>query len=135
MPSPEERLAQLEAEEAIRNLLFRYLRAYDARDLTALAEAFEPERREAAMDALLQRMPPGRTFHLASEPVLTHVSEDEVVGVTTCRAEAESGEEWIIAGMVYTDRFVRRDGRWYLAERQHEMSYASDVLSRPASES
>jgi hypothetical protein len=132
MPSVEARLAELEAEEAIRNLVFRYLRAYDARDFAVLAEAFDPQTREAGMAAMRQRMPAGRTFHLGAEPVFTHVSPDEVTGVTTCRAEAEVGEQWLVGGMVYHDRFVRRGERWYLAERRPEIAYMSDVLSRPS---
>ena len=131
MSTFEERLAELEAAEQIRNLVFGYARAYDARDFDALAACFDPDGREASMAALRTRIQPGRTFHLAAEPVLIFDGPEAARGVTTCRAEAEVGEQWIVAGMVYRDRFVRRDGRWYLAVRDAEMAYASDVLSRP----
>jgi len=126
------RLARLEADEQIRGLVAGYARAYDARDFEALAEIHDPQIREAAMAGLRERMQPGRTFHLAAEPVITHHGPDEAAGVVVCRAEAEVGDQWVVAGVVYTDRYVRRADRWYLAERQHEMAYASDVLSRPA---
>jgi SnoaL-like domain len=128
------RLAQLEADEQIRNLVAGYARAYDARDLEALAELHDPQIRDAAMAALRGRMQPGRTFHLTAAPVITHHGPDKAGGVVVCRAEAEVGDEWLVVGVVYTDRYVRRGDRWYLAERQHEIAYASDVLSRPAPE-
>ncbi len=125
-------LARLEAAEQIRNLVAGYARAYDARDLEALAELHDPQIRDTAMASLRDRMQPGRTFHLTAEPVITHQGPDEAGGVVVCRAEAEVGDQWLVVGVVYTDRYVRRDDRWYLAERQHEIAYASDVLSRPA---
>ena len=132
MSTPEQRLAELEAAEQIRNLVFGYARAYDARDFDALAAVFDPETRDASMAALREQVQPGRTFHLAAEPVLSFEGADAASGVTTCRAEAEVGEQWIVAGVVYRDRFVRRDGRWYLGSRDHQLAYASDVLGRPA---
>jgi hypothetical protein len=131
MPTTEQRLAELEAAEQIRNLVFGYLRAYDARDFEAVAETFDPLTREESMAALRARTQPGRTFHLAAEPVLTFEGPDAASGVVTCRAEAEVGEQWIVAGMVYRDRYLRRGERWYLASREAEVAYASDVLSRP----
>ena len=131
MRTIDDRLAELEAAEQIRNLIFGHARAYDARDLAALAELFDPQIRGAAMAELQAGLQPGRTFHLVAEPVLTGLSGDTATGVVTCRAEAEVGESWIVAGVVYTDRYVRRGERWYIAERQHELAYASDVLSRP----
>jgi SnoaL-like domain len=130
--SPVARLARLEADEQIRNLVAGYARAYDARDLEALAEIHDPQIREAAMARLRAQMQPGRTFHLTAEPVITHHGPDDAGGVVVCRAEAEVGDQWLVIGVVYTDRYVRRADRWFLADRQHEVAYASDVLSRPA---
>lgn len=128
------RLARLEADEQIRGLVAGYARAYDARDFDALAEIHDPQIREAAMAGLREQMQPGRTFHLTAEPVITHHGPDEAGGVVVCRAEAEVGDQWLVIGVVYNDRYVRRADRWYLAERRHEIAYASDVLSRPARE-
>jgi len=132
MTALEDRVALLEAEQQISQLVARYALAYDARDLTMLAALHAPELREAAMALLTRQLPPGRTFHLTADPVITFEGEGAARGVVVCRAERESGVEWIVSGVRYEDRYVRQDGSWYLAERVAHVAYASDVLSRPA---
>jgi hypothetical protein len=124
-------LARLEALEQIRQLVARYAVAYDARDLATLAALQAPDLRADAMAHLVAHLPAGRTFHLTAEPVITFHSPDEAQGVVLCRAEREAGEEWIVSGLRYEDRYARHDGRWYLAERTEHVLYTADVLSRP----
>lgn len=126
-----DRVDRLEAAEQIRQLVARYAVGYDARDLPALAALHAPEVRDAAMAGLRAGLPAGVTFHLTAEPVITFEGPDAARGVVVCRAETEAGDEWIVAGLTYQDRYVRRDGAWYLAERTTHTAYAADVLSRP----
>ena len=115
------RLARLEADEQIRNLVAGYARAYDARDLDALAEIHDPQIREAAMDGLRDQMQPGRTFHLTAEPVITHHGPTRPAASSSAgprRRSATSGwsSEWSTptatsgAAIVGTRRTSARDG-------------------------
>ena len=79
---------------------------------------------------LLHPLPPGVTFHLTASPVLSF-SDEEARGTVLCRVEREAGDEWIVAGLTYSDRYVRRDGSWFFASRTSQVRYAADVLSRP----
>ncbi len=127
----EQRLATLEAAEEIRSLVARYAVAYDARDLTALADLHAPDVRERALAALVAALPPGRSFHLTADPDVTFTAPERARAHVVCRREQESGEEWIVAGVVFSDEYVRRDGRWYLQSRSERVTYAADVLARP----
>lgn len=131
MPAFEDRLAHLEAEERIRQIVARFALAYDARDLEALAVLHAPEVRERAMAALVARMPAGRTFHLTAAPVINLDGPDTAHGTIVARAEYEDGAEWIVCGVAYTDRYVRIEDEWYLFERKSELTYRADVLGRP----
>ena len=124
-------LDRLESAEQIRNLVARFAMAYDARDLVTIAGLYAPEVREELMKTLLERMPKGRTFHLTAPPVITCESADVARGDVVGRSEAEVGEQWLVMGVRYTDRYVREGGTWYLHSRDLRRLYASDVLARP----
>lgn len=126
-----EPVERLEAVEQIRQLVARYAVACDSRDLAALAALHAPDVRESAMAALTAELPEGRTFHLTADPVLTFNGPGAASGVVVCRAECEVGEEWIVSGIRYEDRYVQRKGRWYFAGRIRHVLYAADVLARP----
>ncbi len=124
-------LDQLESAEQIRNLVARFAMAYDARDLVTIAGLYAPDVREELMKTLLERMPKGRTFHLTGSPVVTFESADVARGDVVGRSEAEAGEQWMVMGVRYADRYVRVGGTWYLHSRDLRRLYASDVLARP----
>ena len=127
----EDRVAQLEAEERIRQIVARFAVAYDSRDLEALSALYSPEVRESAMAALTARIPAGRTFHLTAAPVISIDGPDAAHGTVVARAEYEDGAEWFICGVVYSDRYVRVEDEWYLLERTSKLTYRADVLGRP----
>ena len=127
----EDRVAQLEAEEQIRQIVARFAVAYDARDLETLAALHSPQVREATMAALVPRIPTGRTFHLTATPVITLDGPDTAHATVVARAEYEDGAEWFVCGVVYNDLYVRLDGDWYLSERTSKLTYRADVLGRP----
>ena len=124
-------LDRLESAEQIRQLVARFAMSYDARDLDTIAGLYAPDVREGLMATLLERMPKGRTFHLTASPVLTFETADIAYGDVVGRSEAEVGEEWMVMGVRYSDRYVRIDGTWYLHSRELQRLYASDVLARP----
>jgi predicted lipid-binding transport protein (Tim44 family) len=124
-------LDRLESAEQIRNLVARFAMAYDARDLVTIGGLYAPDVREELMKTLLERMPKGRTFHLTGSPVISFESADVAHGDVVGRSEAEVGEQWLVMGVRYTDRYVRTGGTWYLHSRDLRRLYAADVLARP----
>ncbi len=124
-------LDRLESAEEIRQLVARFAMSYDARDLDTIAGLYAPDVREGLMATLLERMPAGRTFHLTASPVLTFETADVAYGDVVGRSEAEVGEQWMVMGVRYSDRYVRSGGTWYLHSRELQRLYASDVLARP----
>jgi predicted lipid-binding transport protein (Tim44 family) len=124
-------LDRLESAEQIRQLVARFAMSYDARDLDTIAGLYAPDVREGLMATLLARMPKGRTFHLTASPVLTFETADIAYGEVVGRSEAEVGEQWMVMGVRYSDRYVRSGGTWYLHSRELQRLYASDVLARP----
>jgi DNA-binding transcriptional regulator YbjK len=127
---------RLEADEQIRQLVARYAVAYDARDLETLAHLWAPDVRDDAMAVVNARLAakgesPARTFHLVATPAITFDDADSARGQVVVRAEAEAGDQWIVAGGVYDDSYVRRGGAWYLGTRAFTLAYSGDVLSRP----
>lgn len=126
-----ERVATLEAAEEIRALVARHALAYDARDLTTLAELYAPDVREHALAGLVAALPPGRSFHLTADPEVSFTAPERARAQVVCRREQESGEEWIVAGVVFSDEYVRHEGRWYVQSRSERVAYAADVLARP----
>jgi DNA-binding transcriptional regulator YbjK len=126
----------LEADEQIRQLVARYAVAYDARDLETLANLWAPDVRDDAMTVVNARLaakgdPRSRTFHLVATPAITFDDADSARGQVVVRAESEAGDQWIVAGGVYDDSYVRRDGTWYLGRRVFILAYSGDVLSQP----
>jgi len=133
----EARIATLEAREAIRELIYAYGRALDARDFVAFSALFHPERgtwdggfgSATGRDAIFALM--DESIGHAEEPVAArshHVFTNIQISVEGAEATAttkwifvvpsEAGEpRWMYLGH-YDDRFVREDGRWYFLLRR-----------------
>lgn len=128
--------ARLSAEQAIRNLLYRYMEATDAGDFTTRAELFAdatvwfPEpigaRRGAEVAELFrsrQRLYDGipRTAHLSTNVIIE--PDDDGLGAsvrsryTVLQETPDLPLQPIIVGR-YHDRFACVDGTWRFAERR-----------------
>ena len=136
----EERLARLEALEAVRQLPSRYAMAIDARDLDGLVGIFVPDvdagRWGAGRDALRAFFDHRlrdfyRTIHQICGQTAELTDADTARGRTYCRAEHEDRGRWVVMAICYDDTFARRDGTWYFERRRERHWYATDVLSRP----
>jgi len=129
-----DRLARVEACEAIRQLAFGYALAVDARDLDALVGLYVDDVRvsgggqgraalRATFDAAL------RQFTSSAHHVTTHLIEllgpEDAIGLVSCRVEHEVGDRWVTASLLYHDRYVRRDGTWLLRGRVQKRLYAT----------
>ena len=131
-----ERVATLEAREAIRELILAYGHALDRRDFVTFAGLFEEERgtwnggfgSATGRDAIFSMMD-DMLGHAETpvEPTSHHVFTNISISVDGAEARAttrwifvtpsESGEpRWVYLGH-YDDRFVRQEGRWYFLER------------------
>lgn len=140
-PGIEQRLARLEAYEAIRQLASRYAAALDRRDVGAMVELFVEDVRTGdggvGRDALAAWLDPVLrpyriTFHLIGNHVIDLADDDHASGIVYCRPEHEVGRQWIVMPMQYWDRYERRDGAWYFKSRTPKVFYAADVLDRPS---
>ena len=141
-PAPSHRaLQRVEAQLAIQQLAVRYAMAVDARDLDLLAEQWSPDAWMGKQHGegpdgvrsyfrpILQRF--YRSVHMVVGHRIDLVDEDNATGTVYCRAEHESGDDWVVQAIVYDDTYRRTDGRWGFASRHHRHWYSSEVDARP----
>lgn len=134
------RIERTEASQAIGELPARYAIAVDSRDINAWVNLFVEDvdcgRRGKGREVLRSLIEPNlRTFYRSIHHICGHVvdfiDDDTATGTVYCRAEHEDGERWIVMAIIYFDRYVRRDSRWYFERRQEKHWYSADVLERP----
>jgi hypothetical protein len=135
--SIEERIADLEAREAIHSLVNAYGHALDHRDFRAFAELFAEDRgtwvggfgSATGRDAIFEMM--DEYIGHSSEPVLPtshHVFTNTKIDVDGDRAEgstkwifvvpSETGDpQWMFLGH-YEDQFIRDGGHWFFLRRE-----------------
>ena len=134
------RLERVEAQLAIQQLPARYALAVDTRNMDALVALFVDDvdcgTRGIGRQALRDRFVAStKHFYRSVHQIVGHsfeiVDADHAGGTVYCRAEHERGDRWIVAAMVYFDRYERRDGTWYFANRDFDFWYCADLLERP----
>ncbi|HEV8298998.1 MAG TPA: nuclear transport factor 2 family protein [Acidimicrobiales bacterium] len=123
-------------EQAIRNLLYRYMEATDAGDFAARGELFEhatvwfPEPIGARRGAEVRELFRTRQRLYDGIPRTAHLCTNVIIDIDDTRASANVRSRYlvlqetdelplqpIIVGR-YHDRFERVDGRWRFAERR-----------------
>jgi hypothetical protein len=154
LPSPEQRLARIEARLEIGQLPIRYALAVDQRDVDTWAALFVPDvnlgRHGIGREALQQWISPQlrlfyRSIHLIcghrielgpdqpDQPDQPDLGPVTAVGQVYCRAEHEVDNRWIVMAIRYDDVYRRVEGEW-LFERRHEQHwYATDLSEHPQS--
>jgi hypothetical protein len=134
------RLDRMESTDAIRQLVSRYGMLIDCRDIDALVDLFVPDVRvsrtehgHAALRTLLVHLLSQFTtsIHFVGNHTIDFVDADHAQGKVYSKVEHEYGEQWIVMGIQYWDRYERRDGRWLFTGRQIKHWYAVDHLERP----
>ena len=144
MTSLEARIDRLESLDAIRQLPARYALALDMRDMDAMVSLFPADVRvgkdasgrqalRAYMDRTLRSPFTGTSHHLGGH-VIEFDDPDHAHGVVYSKNEHETGDEWVIMQMMYSDDYVRADGRWYFARRLPLYWYATDLNKPPVGE-
>jgi hypothetical protein len=138
----EERLDRMESYAAIQQLVARYARALDARDMDGIAQLFSPNVQGSAtengraalrssMAAVMSRM--GTSVHLVAQHVIDFHDADHASGVVYCRDELERTETgtWDVGAIQYWDDYERVDGEWCFLRRRLARWYLVDALDRP----
>ncbi len=142
-----DRLARVEAHQAIGQLPIRYAIAVDSRDVEAWVNLFVADvdmgRHGTGRDALRDFIEPQlRTFYRSIHQICGHridLGPDETDGTgprtasgsVYCRAEHEVDERWIVMAIRYDDLYRRVGGDWLFVRRREHHWYAADVNERP----
>ena len=136
----DDRLSRVEAQLAIQQLAIRYAIAVDSRDLDLMAAQWLPDvnfgRRGRGPEAVKAYFDPilrvfYRTMHMIVGHRIDLIDAEHATGVVYCRAEHESGRDWIVQAIVYSDEYQRVDDNWYFATRRHHHWYSTDIEERP----
>jgi ketosteroid isomerase-like protein len=140
MSEPAERLDRIEARLAIQDIVARYARAVDSRDLDELVSLFvddielgDGDRGRAGLAIQFRTTLQSfyRSMHQIVGQVIDLEAPDRAAGTVYCRAEHECGEHWVAVGICYFDRYARRDGDWFFASRQARIFYHADMAHGP----
>lgn len=136
------RISRIESQLEIQQLVCRYARAMDARDIDEITTLFSPETNfgddgigaEGAR-SFYERVLSDfyRSFHQVCGHVIEITNSSEARGTVYCRADHEVGESWILNLMIYYDRYVQREGRWQFKGRRPRYLYVGDALVSPSS--
>jgi len=121
-------------KERVRQRLYDYARAIDARDFELLAECFTADARasyggqdvgpgrEAIVDFLRGALTSRSSMHLLAN---IQIEGDGQRARTTCETiayhveEADGSSRLTTRGLHYTDSLVVEDGEWRIVERKH----------------
>ncbi len=124
----------LEEKQAITEVLYRYARAVDRQDFTAVADCYFPDANDnhggynGNVDGLIEDMMVRHRTIDSSQHFVTNVLIDlgvdvaDVESYCLCylRRDKEPGAESQLVQTIrcrYVDRFEKRDGQWRIADR------------------
>jgi hypothetical protein len=119
------------AHDDIRQLMQRYARAVDDRDIGGLASLFHPEARisgtraEQSLEEWLDTMAAPRSFpssmHFLGEPLITGEgpgqADVDTYAVVYQLGDPAAGQGDLTLGLRYRDRVVEEEGRWVFKQR------------------
>lgn len=124
-------IQQLRDRAAIHDLLIRYARGVDQRDLTLVAACFAPEARyegalgvgtiEVALAALRERMQRYQTtMHFLTNQLIEldgDRAHSETYGLVYHRLAEDAEQEDFIVGVRYLDDLARQGDGWWIVHR------------------
>lgn len=135
----ETRIRRLEDREELRDLIGRYSRACDDRDIEGLVETFTPDGsfgqgegngavgREAIGQYYIGALSRyGLTIHIPHIQVVEELAGDDARGWVMAHAELAVGDGFVNAGIRYEDVYRRYQGRWRFASRTLKFWYFTD---------
>jgi len=142
MADLEARVRRLEDRAEILNLIARYYNAVDDRDIDLVADLFcedgaygryngtdRADGRDEIFTFYTERLKnAGPTFHYPHAHLIEFESDTRATGVVTAHAEMGVGDELILAGFRYHDRYRKDpDGVWRFEERLTKFFYFMTV--------
>jgi len=134
------RIDRIESTLAIQQLPVRYAMAVDSRDFDTWTHLFIEDvncgRRGQGREVLkgfIENACKGfyRSVHQICGHKIDFVDADHATGAAYCRAEHESGSDWVVMAICYFDTYERRDGKWFFVRRKERSWYMADQLERP----
>lgn len=139
--SIEARLDRLESLDQIRQLPAKYALCLDMRDMDMMVTLFPDDVRvgkdssgrqalRVYMDRTLRSPFTGTSHHIGGH-IIEFDDADHAHGIVYSKNEHETGDEWVIMQMMYSDEYVRRDGQWFFARRLPLYWYATDLNKPP----
>jgi ketosteroid isomerase-like protein len=136
------RLARAADLVEIQQLPVRYAQAIDARDIDALTDLWVPDvwmgkAHGAGARGVRHFFEPVlagfyRSIHMIVGHKVDFVDDNHASGVVYCRAEHESGGDWVVQAIVYADHYERVDNRWAFVKRRHHHWYSAPIDEPPA---
>lgn len=135
--SLEQRIAQVEARQAIQQLTSTYCFAIDDRDLETVGQLFtrnghfgshdgamSARGREAIVEQFRGRFSVlGASNHVAHNQTIHLDSDTRAHGVVSSHAEVWRMERTMLVALRYTDQYEKEDGAWRFAERLLSFMY------------
>jgi hypothetical protein len=128
-------MQQMVARSELRELVCRYAIAVDSRDIDDLVDLYWPDdgtrtpveyrrRLRSRFDGSLAGV--GVSFMNVGTQVVDDLTDSSATGQTYCRSEFALDGRWTHQAILYRDRYVRVDGRWYFhGERGHQLFYGA----------
>ena len=146
MPTLEQRIARLEAADAIRQLASRYGQALDARDIATVVTLFVDDGRPVFFRGNDAGTPGGKalydsyqisqrrytcSMHFIGNHVIEMDDADHAHGIVYCSVEQELLPHWTVTAIQYWDKYERIGDRWLFAERRGMSLYTTTWDSAP----
>jgi ketosteroid isomerase-like protein len=127
------------ARDEIRQLVYRYAEAIDARDIDLLISLFVPDvrvgrqsGREALRASWMQSLSAiGVSILFVGNHVIDFQDPDCATGSVYCRGQIQDGDRWIEQAIHYRDIYERREGVWLFVRRVHRLWYGVETAERP----
>jgi uncharacterized protein (TIGR02246 family) len=132
-------LQRLVDEAAIRDLTALYAVARDDHDIDGLMDCFADDAtflndgvpfsgKAALREFYLGNMRRhAYSIHIPHSQVIAFDSTTEATGLVTGHGEFANVDGYVMCAYRYNDRYVKRDGRWVFAFRDHAFVYAVPV--------
>lgn len=140
----ERRLARLEADAAIRQLIARYCFTIDDRDMAGIHALFTDDAVVRSADGVMDArgidavmaqyegrfamLGPGQHF---MHDVELDIGDDEASGRVSGHAELWRRDQMMVTAIRYRDRYRRDDAGWRFAEREIAFLYYVPVADYP----
>lgn len=140
----EERIRLLEDRAELQELVARYGRLVDDRDLAGVADLYTADAvfdsthgpisgRDAVIEyyrGQLSRY--GMSYHYPHSHAIEFTGPDEATGIVSAHAELAIGDTAFVVALRYLDDYRREGGRWLFHRRRALQLYAAPLADLPA---